>query len=132
VLQGLRRVSQGLVGRLRTLRPPMAAGLESPLSEPALVELCLQAAAAWQIGRTGVLALPGSIQSLRLYPQKALTEPILAEVTPVLAQDGGLSFDSRVVDARGWVCLELKGYTTSQLPYSVEPELLRPFQELVA
>ena len=77
------------------------------------------------------MALPQSIQSLTLYSQKINGIPIFAEVVPVAGEDGRMAFDARVVDANGHLYLELNNYRTSPLPYSIEQDLLGPFQALV-
>ena len=46
------------------------------------------------------MALPHSIGTLTIYPRKVNGEPIFAEVTPSM-ENGKVSFDARVVDAKG-------------------------------
>ncbi len=99
-------------------------------SSPLLIELCFQTAGLWEAGSTGVLALPQSIGSLRIYPRPLNGVAIFAEVKPHL-NDGHLSFDARVVDEKGNIFLELEDYQTSPLPYPAEKDLVEPFKILV-
>jgi hypothetical protein len=143
VLEGVQRADDHLLGKLQTNRSPITTFDQSSSSVPILVELCLQTAGIWEIGKTGIMALPQSIQSLTLYSQKTPPTPplggagggsgvpIFAEVVPVAGEDGRMAFDARVVDANGHLYLELNNYRTSPLPYSIEQDLLRPFQALV-
>jgi len=95
------------------------------------VELCFQTAGIWEIGKTGVMALPRSIQSLTLYRQNVNGAAIYAEVKPYRSGNGELHFDARVIDSKGRLYLELKEYTTTPLPVSVQPDLLAPLKELM-
>jgi len=101
------------------------------VSTPILVELCLQTAGIWEAGKTGVLALPSSIGTLKLYPRKVNGVPIFAEVVPLQLEDGSLAFKARVVDAKGHLYLEMQDYRTVPLPYNVEEQLLQPLKKLV-
>jgi hypothetical protein len=101
------------------------------LSTPTLVELCFQTAGLWEMGKTGTMALPRSIESLTLYRQNVNGGAIYAEVRPVQSGNGDLHFDARVVDAKGRLYLELKEYRTTPLSDSIEKELLVPLKELV-
>jgi malonyl CoA-acyl carrier protein transacylase len=132
VLDGVQRSGEGVLGKLRKDLPAITSGGPAEtISSPILVELCFQTAGIWEAGATGTLALPRSVESLTIYRQKVNGEPIFAEVTPVKDAEGALSFDARVVDARGRLYLELKNYRTTALPYSVEKELISPFLPLI-
>jgi len=131
VMDGVCRSGDCLVGRLNMERPPLSADFPSPLNEPSLVELCMQTAGVWQIGKTGTLGLPFAIRSLAFYPQELIKGPLYAQVRPVTREDGQVSFDAQVVDDQGRLYLEMKGYRTAPLPYTADPELLRPLQNLV-
>ena len=100
-------------------------------SSPLLIELCFQTAGLWEAGSTGVLALPQSIGSLRIYPRPLNGVAIFAEVKPSM-NEGKLSFDARVVDEKGNIFLELTDYVTSPLPYPAEKDLVEPFKILVS
>jgi hypothetical protein len=84
------------------------------------------------VGKTGILALPHSIESLTLHNQPAPNgDPVYAEVSPEMHADGTMSFNARVIDSSGRLYLELKNYRTIGLPYSVEKHLVEPLQKLV-
>jgi len=131
VLEGVQRSGDHLLGKLQAKRASFTTLEQASMNVPILVELCLQTAGIWEIGKTGIMTLPQSIQSLTLYSQKINGVPIFAEVVPVTGEDGRMVFDARVVDANGHLYLELNNYRTSPLPYSVEQDLLRPLQALV-
>ena len=150
VLEEVCRSGDSLIGKLRMDRPPLSTSLPLKINLPILVELCLQTASIWEIGKTGFLGLPASIDSLTLYPQlerasqatpeksskklkshSSIKAAIYAVVTPAVSSDGQLIFNGQVFDARNKLLLELTGYRTAHLPYSVENDLLLPFQALV-
>jgi hypothetical protein len=93
--------------------------------------LCFQTAGIWEIGKTGTMALPSSIESLTLYRQNLNGANIYAEVKPSASGNGELHFDARVVDSQGRLYLEMKDYRTSPIPDAVEPGLLAPLKELM-
>ncbi|HTX89629.1 MAG TPA: SDR family oxidoreductase [Anaerolineales bacterium] len=131
VLEGVQRSPDGLLGKLNKKLPSITSQEHELVSTPTLVELCFQTAGIWEIGKTGTLALPRSIESLTLYRQNVNGVAIYAEVKPVQTESGGLHFDARVVDAKGRLYLELKEYRTVPLGSSMEKDLLTPLQELV-
>jgi NAD(P)-dependent dehydrogenase (short-subunit alcohol dehydrogenase family) len=131
VLEGVQRNGNTVLGKLNRQIPPLSQQEKSMISVPILVELCLQTAGVWDIGKAGTLSLPKSIGALRLYESKVNGLPIYAEVQPVTASDGQQYFDARVVDSKGQVYLEIEKYRTSPLPYSVEQELLTPVETLM-
>lgn len=95
-----------------------------------LIELCFQTAGLWEAGVNGVLALPQSVGSLKVYPQLIHGVSIFAEVKP-REVDGKVVFDARVVDEKGHVFLELGDYRTVPLPYPAEPGAVEPLKKLV-
>jgi hypothetical protein len=131
VLEGVQTSGDQVLGKLNHHLPPFTKTGQSLLSTPVLVELCFQTAGIWEVGKTGIMALPHSIESLTLHDQQMNGEAIYAEVSPVHAEDGTISFNARVIDSSGRLFLELKNYRTIQLPYSVEQHLLTPMQKLV-
>jgi len=131
VLEGVQRSGDSVLGKLNKKLPAFTSEEHALLSTPTLVELCFQTAGIWEIGKTGVMALPRSIESLTLFRQNVNGAAIYAEVKPVLSGNGELHFDARVVDSKGRLYLELKQYRTTPLPASVEPDLLAPLQELM-
>ena len=131
VLEGVQRAEGGgVTGKLRTDLPLISGDRQTSLTRPALVELCLQTAGIWEAGKTGVLALPGSIGLLKLYEVRPSDTAIFAQVQP-RGENGHLSFDAQVVDSRGRLYLELKDYRTSPLPYAAESSLIEPLKKLV-
>jgi len=131
VLEGVQLSGATVVGRLNKNLPSILHTEHALVSTPTLVELCFQTAGIWEIGKTGTMGLPRSIESLTLYRQSINGAQIYAEVKPVETKNEGLHFDARVVDSRGRLYLELKDYRTTPLPVPVEKSLLKPLQELV-
>nr|WP_322508566.1 SDR family NAD(P)-dependent oxidoreductase [Anaerolinea sp.] len=125
VVEGVQRKENQVIGKWKADLPPVTDSMTEWATLPMLVELCLQTAGVWEIGKTGVLALPRSIEWLEIYRTSLPKQPVLyAEVEPVPSENHSMAFDARVVDAKGRVYLELKGYRTEALPYPVEQELL--------
>ena len=131
VLEGVQRSGDNVLGKLNKKLPAITKEEHALLSTPTLVELCFQTAGIWEIGKTGIMALPRSIESLTLYRQSVNGAAIYAEVKPVYAGNGELHFDARVVDSKGRLYLELKDYRTTPMSFTVEPNLLAPLQELM-
>ncbi len=131
VLDGVQLSGETVLGKLNKKLPSFLQSEHALLSTPTLVELCFQTAGIWEIGKTGVMALPRSIESLTLHKQSVNGANIYAEVMPVQSAEHGLHFDARVVDSKGRLYLELKNYRTTPLPVSVEKDLLAPLAELV-
>jgi hypothetical protein len=132
VLEGVQISGNTVLGKLKSHLPPFTSGGLELLSTPVLVELCLQTAGIWEAGKTGTLCLPRSIGNICLYSTNLGGIPVYAEVTPVKDADGQISFDARVMDAKGHLLLELHNYRTSPLPYTVDDKILAPMQTLVA
>jgi hypothetical protein len=131
VLEGVQRSGESVLGKLNKKLPAFTDGEHDLLSTPTLVELCFQTAGIWEIGKTGIMALPRSIESLTLYRQNVNGAAIYAEVKPFRSGNGELHFDARVVDSKGRLYLELKEYRTTPLPVTVESNLLAPLKELM-
>jgi hypothetical protein len=131
VLEGVQRSGDSVLGKLNKQLPAFTNEGHALLSTPTLVELCFQTAGIWEIGKTGFMALPRSIQSLTLYRQNVNGAAIYAEVKPYRSGNGELLFDARVVDSKGRLYLELKEYCTTPLPVTVQPNLLAPLKELM-
>ncbi len=132
MLEAVQQDGEEMLGKLQTRLPPFTAEKQAMTIPPLLVELCLQTAGVWEIGKTGTLALPRSIANLKVYPETVNGSAIYAEVKPHESQDGGLSFDARVVDADGHIYIEMEDYRTAPLPYSLEKEQLRPLRTWMA
>jgi malonyl CoA-acyl carrier protein transacylase len=131
VLEGVQRAGDTVLGKLNKRLPSITSEEHALLSTPTLVELCFQTAGIWEIGKTGIMALPSSIESLTLYRQNVNGATIYAEVKPIHSGNGELHFDARVVDSKGRLYLELKEYRTTPMPVTVEPNLLAPLKELM-
>ena len=101
VLEAVVREGESVVGKLRADLPPMTNMKEQLSTQPILVELCLQTAGIWEIGTTGIMALPRSIASLKVYRIGMNGSAIYAEVTQHENEEGRPSFDARVLDAKG-------------------------------
>ncbi len=129
VLDCVQKSGNFVMGRLAK-NLPSGTNNGSSISTPLLVELCFQTAGLWEAGATGTMALPHSIGTLTIYPRKVNGEPIFAEVTPFM-EDGKVSFDARVVDAKGHLYLELSNYQTAPLPYAADPGLIEPMKALL-
>ena len=131
VLDAVQRSGEYVLGRLRGDMPPTTSTGQPLITAPLLIELCLQTAGIYEIGATGVLALPQAIGEVRIYPQPQVAGDLYAQVTPGRDAENALCFDARVTDGEGRLYLELKDYRTSPLPYPVAEELRRPLQKLV-
>ncbi|MGZ6971667.1 MAG: polyketide synthase dehydratase domain-containing protein, partial [Thermoanaerobaculia bacterium] len=81
------------------------------LAAPRLLELCFQTAGIWELSRSSRLALPASVERVRVFRGEEDSEgrSLYALVT---AKDGGSSFDASVVDEEGRVYVEVTGYRT--------------------
>jgi hypothetical protein len=130
VLESVQKSGDLVLGRLAKNLPSATNNGSASITTPLLVELCFQTAGLWEAGATGTMALPHSIGTLTIYPRKVNGEPIFAEVTPFM-EDGKVSFDARVVDAKGHLYLELSNYQTAPLPYAAEPGLIEPMKALL-
>ena len=94
------------------------------LMAPRLIELCFQTAGLWELAVQHRMALPQSVDSVRVLHTPGLAVgPLYAVVTPD-AGDG--SFGAEVVDGHGNQYVELRAYRTVALPDAINPELLRP------
>jgi NAD(P)-dependent dehydrogenase (short-subunit alcohol dehydrogenase family) len=111
VLDGVRLNGDEALGAMAPGLPPNAAPASAAsLAAPRLLELCFQTAGIWELARHRRLALPASIEEVRVFGQEEdLEGRIFALVT---ARDEGSSFDARVVDEEGRVFVEVTGYRT--------------------
>jgi len=85
---------------------------------PRLIELCFQTAGIHEAAAKKRLALPMALESVRVFGREedGATSRLWAFVT---ARDGGAAFDADVVDEKGRVLAELRGYRTVPLPGTV-------------
>jgi hypothetical protein len=130
VLEGVQRDKGGLLGKLSTKLPPFTSQPVWLDTNPILIELCLQTAGIYEIGKTGALSLPQSINKVRFYRRETNGVPIYAQVQAIQT-DEGLKFNSRVIDEKGRIYLELMEYRTSTLPSQIERPLLAPIERLL-
>ena len=131
VLEGVQRSGNTVIGKLNKELPSILNVEHELLSTPTLVELCLQTAGIWEIGKTGTIALPRSIENLTLYHHSVNGEAFYAEVKPFQTETGSLYFDARVVDDKGRLYLEMKKYCTTPLPDTIKKEFLEPLLGLM-
>ncbi|MFN8563279.1 MAG: SDR family NAD(P)-dependent oxidoreductase [Anaerolineae bacterium] len=115
VLRGAVVSGDTAIGWLADDLPPNSDPADAALLiHPRLIELCFQTAGVWDIRTNGVMALPLSVGSLRVYGAPAAGQRLYARVTAV---DGG--FDAQVIDESGSVYVALTNYRTVRLPGSV-------------
>jgi len=131
VLEAAQQSKNSVLGMFNKKLVGVPADDPGLFTTPLLIELCFQTAGLWEAGATGILALPQSIGSLKIYKRPLNGVAIFAEVMP-RKSEGRLSFDARVVDAKGHVFLELTNYQTSPLPYPIENRLIEPMKILVS
>ena len=131
VLDAAQLSENTVLGRFNKQLVGVSADEPGLFTTPLLIELCFQTAGLWEVGATGILSLPQSIGNLKLYQQPVNGVAIFAEVKPRECE-GRLSFDAKVVDAKGNVFLELTDYRTSPMPYPAEKDLVEPMKVLVS
>ena len=103
--------------------------IDNTLIPPLLVELCLQTAGVWEIGKTGVMALPAAIDEVVVHRSDTNGSPLYAEMMP--RKGAEMVFDGRVLDAQGNVYIEMHGYHTTQFSKLGEESLLAPLRQVV-
>ncbi len=136
VLAGVEVIAGRAVGKFSVDLPPMLSSsttgaVKKTLTPPRLVELCLQTAGVWEIGKTGVMALPVAIDRMVVHCAEVNGGPLYAEMTPREGKKNRLVFDGRVVDAQGRVYLEMQGYHTARLSKLDQEQLLAPLRKIV-
>jgi hypothetical protein len=132
VLDGVQREGDAVVGKLRVDLPSFTGSPGKMLTAPRLLELCLQTAGVWEIGKTGVLALPTAIDRVVVHQLPEAGEALYAQMEPRSGTNDELCFDGRVVDENGQVYLEMNGYRTARLPTSIDPEQVAPLKAAIA
>ena len=135
VLGGAQANEEHVVGQFQTNLPQMMGDDKETLVAPLWIELCLQTAGVWEIGQSGVMALPTAIDQVLVHAPVPLAQgsngAMYAEITPRTCAEDELCFDAQVMDEKGNLYLELKGYRTAKLPSSVEEALVAPIRALV-
>lgn len=131
VLDSVQRNGAAVIGRAAKNLKPLVLNDGEQSVIPMLIELCFQTAGVYQVGSSGILALPRSIQTLSVYDEdpKDLKD-LYAKVTYSSPDDIHAGYDARVLDKTGNVILEIRGYVTAPLPFPVEEKLLEPMKIL--
>jgi len=93
---------------------------------PRLIELCFQTAGIWEMGMKEKMGLPYHIDSVRIFKNGDSKNMgnLFAVVTPTKNDE----FDAYVVDEAGTVYLQLQGYSTMEVPESLDQEKLKPLK----
>jgi 3-hydroxymyristoyl/3-hydroxydecanoyl-(acyl carrier protein) dehydratase len=131
VLDGVQARGGRVVGKMRSDLPPIMEETKQTLTLPRLIELCMQTAGVWEIGKTGALALPMAIERVVLHCPQENGASLYAEIEPQTGLGDEVHFDGRVVDEKGNLYLELKGYRTARLPESVADSEVAPLRAAV-
>jgi hypothetical protein len=131
VLDGVQAGHERVVGRMRTDLPPMTGESKQTLTPPLLIELCLQTAGVWEIGKTGTLALPTAIDRVVIHHRPENGSLLYAEMEPKTGPGDKVQFDGHVVDEQGTVCVELYGYRTARLPDPIGEEKAAPLRAAI-
>ncbi|MBN1581389.1 MAG: SDR family NAD(P)-dependent oxidoreductase, partial [Anaerolineae bacterium] len=103
--------------------------IDNVLIPPLLVELCLQTAGVWEIGKTGVMALPAAIEQVIVHRLDLNGGPLYADMVP--REGDEMVFDGRVLDTQGNVYIEMQGYHTTPFSKLGEESLLAPLRQVV-
>jgi len=103
-------------GRFPAAMPPNSNPADAPpLMAPRLVELCFQTAALWSMEVKEEMAFPLGVDKLVTYHQESVAGDRRL-FTIVQTNDGGETFDARVVDEAGRRYVDLNGYRTITRP----------------
>ena len=117
VLEGVQLADGRAVGLMVHGLPPNADPADAAsLMAPRLVELCFQTAGILQVARDQALGLPTYYDEVRAYRQaeEADGERLYAVVDRRPGETA--VYDARVVDTRGRVYVDLRGYRTVTVP----------------
>jgi len=131
VLDGVQAGSERVVGRMRADLPPMTGEPKQTITPPLLIELCMQTAGVWEIGKTGTLALPTAIDRVVIHHRPENGSSLYAEIEPKAGPGDEVRFDGYVVDEQGKIYLELQGYRTARLPDPVSEEKAAPLRAVI-
>jgi hypothetical protein len=128
VLDHAYRSNGAVLGELAHDLPPnhpAAAGTTQAV--PRLIELCFQTAGVWEIGTTGVMALPTHVDRVTRFAGADAPGRLTAVIRP--RDDGAI--DAEVIDERGVVRIRLEGYRTTPLPVPLDDDALAPMRAVV-
>jgi len=93
---------------------------------PRLIEHCFQAAGIHLLGSEGIMGLPARVKELRIFDEWNGKKKVFAVI-----RKSSDAYDAKIVDAKGEVILELKGYATAEFPMALDEKLLEPFKKVV-
>jgi hypothetical protein len=127
VIDSAWRSGDRVIGLFKKELPADRVPAEPPLAAlPRLVELCFQTGSLAALGRHGRLGLPHSVRDVRFLsgPDDAADAIFYAIAVP--NPDG--TYDARVVDDKGRVYVDLRGYRTMDLPDPVPADLVDPIR----
>ena len=110
------------------LPPNHAPDAGTTQAVPRLIELCFQTAGVWEIGTTGVMALPTHVDRVSRFAGADAPGRLTAVIRP--RGDGGT--DAEVVDEHGTVRIRLEGYRTTPLPAPLDEDAVAPLRAVVA
>ena len=105
---------------------PAAAGATRAV--PRLIELCFQTAGVWEIGITGVMALPTHVDRVTRFA--GADAP--GRLTAVIHPRDDHAIDAEVIDEHGAVRIRLEGYRTTPLPVPLDDDAIAPLRAVVA
>jgi hypothetical protein len=131
VLEGVQSDGERVVGKFRLDLPPMTGQPKETLVAPLLIELCMQTAGVWEIGKTSVMALPTAIERVVVHRAPEADTAVYAEIEPRTGEGDELSFDARIVDDQGHLYIKVEGYRTARLPAPVDDERVAPIRKAV-
>ncbi len=112
------REEDRIVGQMAKSLPIHHQPPEQPtLVEPRLIELCFQTAGLWEMGVQDRMGLPQYVHEIRFFQ---FADPAESQLHAVVTPNSDGSFDAEVVDAAGNRFMNLRGYRTVALPYTVD------------
>ncbi len=117
-----------MVGELMANLPDECKPANPPtLIKPRLIELCFQTAGLWEMAAHDRMGLPRQVNGLSwLHPPDSQGSAFYALVTPHPALG---TFDAEVVDGEGNCYLRLDGYSTAEVPSSVDSTPLKALHD---
>jgi hypothetical protein len=117
VIERARVEGDRAIGLMPADLPPNASPANAlSIMSPRLIEACFQTAAVWKIAMLKQMALPSSIDSITTYQQM---EEAQGRLYAVAITKDGETFDAQVVDERGNVYVDVRGYRMVTLPGEV-------------
>ncbi|OPZ66618.1 MAG: hypothetical protein BWY82_02975 [Verrucomicrobia bacterium ADurb.Bin474] len=128
VIEGAWKDGDQIIGQFAQKLPPNHDPAELPLlASPRYLEMCFQSASLKGLVFQSQLGLPDSFRQFRLLaaPDKDPNATFFAVVT----SNPDDSYDVKIVDGKGNICLVLQGYRTMSLPDPVPADLLEPLKK---